>query len=81
MRLADVEEFATLTAPGEARLGSRKCLAAAGTVVQVLGRPTRPEDKVPRTALFVRIVTGSCAGFELTIDEKVLPGIFARPWN
>ena len=72
MRVNDSDEFATLTQATVVRLGWRTCTAAAGAAVRVIGRPTSLADKSPRGDLFVRVVSGSCSGFELNIDEGLL---------
>jgi hypothetical protein len=72
MRLSGIKEYATLTKASVARSGRHSCTAAAGCTVEIVGRPTSLSDPAVSAHLFVRVTTGRCAGYELTIAEALL---------
>ena len=79
MRVSACDEFATLNTPSIARLGSHTCHAEAGSLVKIVGHPSRPDDAGPRRTVVVRIVAGKCAGYEMTVEESALDDLRSRP--
>jgi hypothetical protein len=78
MRLHAVPEYADLAGDEVVELDGRRCVAARGSVVEVLGTTTSlPESRTD--ILLVRVVSGPCAGGRVSVEAKVLLDLRPTP--
>jgi hypothetical protein len=80
VRVTDVPLYATLRGAATARLGARECAAAEGNHVELVSEVAGPGvGQGADRRWFARLITGPCAGAELTVPESLLGDQRSQP--